>query len=206
MIGVYAIFRKIDDRCMYVGESKHLERRIKAHLDGKTKNLFNKEEYYCKILETHDIDDHKYRLQREVYWINELNPELNIIRDGTNWNHFLHLSNEHKQKISNTKYGKNISDEHKQKISIGKKNKHCKWINNGTTLKCVPPNELQSYLDNGWVLGRKCICKTLSKKRSEINFGRKWINNGIINKFVSLEELQSYLDSGWIPGMLKKSR
>ena len=85
MIGIYAIYRKSDDKCMYVGESKDIERRLYHHFSGHTHINVNKTEYYGKPIELHDTDDRKIRMSREVFWINELNPELNQIRDGSSW-------------------------------------------------------------------------------------------------------------------------
>jgi len=85
MIGIYAIFRKSDDKCVYVGESKDITRRIGQHLTNNTHIDVNSEEYYGKPIEIHETDDKKYRMEREVYWINELNPEFNEIRDGSSW-------------------------------------------------------------------------------------------------------------------------
>lgn len=86
MIGIYAIYRTIDNKCMYVGQSMNVENRIRQHLRGHMHKMFNKEEYFGKILEEHLNDDKTYRLQRETYWINKLNPELNHITDGSCWN------------------------------------------------------------------------------------------------------------------------
>lgn len=86
MIGIYAIYRKSDDKCMYVGESKNIEQRLNHHLKYNATHInVNDKEYYGKPIELHDTDDRKFRMSREVFWINELNPELNQIRDGSSW-------------------------------------------------------------------------------------------------------------------------
>lgn len=154
MIGIYGIFRKSDDKCMYVGQSKDINGRIEYHLSGRVNTKFNSEEYYGEMLEQHFIDDRNYRLEREAYWINELNAEMNVIRDR----HYI-KSEETKQKISeankgekNPYYGKHPSKDIKKKLS--KLYKNTKWINNGVITKRVKHDELQQYLENGWVLGR----------------------------------------------------
>ena len=81
MIGIYAIFRKSDDRCMYVGESKNIERRLYMHFQGHTHINVNNTEYYGKTIEEHNIDNKQYRLDREAYWINVLKPEFNDVRN-----------------------------------------------------------------------------------------------------------------------------
>lgn len=135
MIGIYAIYRKSDDACVYVGQSKEIEKRILMHIKyrcGRFKNITD--ELYYKALETFDYYDKENQLNREAYWINELNPELNIIRDRhlsvemkghlRETNIEKHHSEETKQKISKTMtgknhpfYGKHHSEEVKQKIS-----------------------------------------------------------------------------------------
>lgn len=179
MIGIYGIFRKSDDKCMYVGESKDVRTRIKHHLWGNTKNLFNKEEYYGDVIEEHMINNKQFRLEREAYWIEQLKPELNIVRDETNRgeyfsgenssmygktgekNHMFgkHRSEETKKKIGAAHKGKHRSEETKKNISESLKGKPSrtngtKWINNGVTNKRVKPDELHQYLNNGWKFGR----------------------------------------------------
>ncbi len=85
MIGVYAIFRKADDKCMYIGESKNIEQRLYHHFVGNTHIHINKTDYYARVIEEHENDDKKYRMDREVFWINKFKPELNQITDGSSW-------------------------------------------------------------------------------------------------------------------------
>ncbi|MEE3490621.1 MAG: GIY-YIG nuclease family protein [Methanobrevibacter sp.] len=163
MIGIYGIFRKSDDKCMYVGQSKNVNERIKQHLNGKTNTHFNSEEYYGEMLEQHFIDNNQYRLDREAYWINELNPELNIVRNRK--------FNGYRSGENNSMYGKKswnkgltkTTDERVAKcskaISKSKKgitscNKDRIWINNGVITKLVKQDELHQYIENGWKLGR----------------------------------------------------
>lgn len=188
MIGIYGIFRKSDDKCVYVGESKDITGRIKAHFIGKNAR-FNKEEYYGEMIEQHFINDKQYRLDREAYWINELNSECNKMRDR-------HNSEEQKKKQSermtgenNPMYGKNPEDfmtpeaikERRKKISAARKGKH--------------------------------HSKESKKKQSEVkkgennpSYGKKWINNGEITKYVKQEELYKYIQDGWKLGRLAWKR
>ena len=108
MIGIYAIFRKSDDKCMYVGQSECIERRIGQHLTNNTHIDVNSEEYYGKPIEIHNIDDKKYRIEREKFWIHELNPELNKYTDDYGWN---------KRKTS-TFNGKHFADEEYSKYML----------------------------------------------------------------------------------------
>lgn len=165
MKGIYGIFRKSDDKCMYVGQSADIDGRIRAHLNGSSTNTsFDKENFYGDVIEEHMINDKQFRLERESYWINELNPELNKVRDR-------HHSEESKKKISehhadvsgdkNPMYGKTGENNPmfgKHPDHKGEKNpkfgKYFKWINNGTITKHVNQDELDKYIQDGWKLGR----------------------------------------------------
>lgn len=168
MIGIYGIFRKSDDKCMYVGQSKNVNERIKQHLSGKSPNKFNSEEHYGEMIEEHMLDYKQFRLEREAYWINELNPEFNKIRDrhhskettiqmsennGMKGKHPDHRGNK------NPMYGKHFSEEtikKQSKVKLGKNNPvyDRRWINNGVITKMIKSDELHQYLENGWKLGR----------------------------------------------------
>ena len=108
MIGIYAIFRKSDDKCMYVGESRNIEQRIYHHLTGNSHINVCADTHYGKPIEIHETNNKKYRLEREIYWISVLNPELNQIRDGSSWMKGRHAANR----------GKHHSEETRKKLSI----------------------------------------------------------------------------------------
>lgn len=75
------------------------------------------------------------------------------------------LSEETKLKISKSNKGKTriFSDETKQKMSVAQKNrktippsrKNCCWIFKENVNKSIDKNDLNSYLSNGWIKGRK---------------------------------------------------
>lgn len=191
MIGIYGIFRKSDDKCMYVGESIDVDRRIYDHLRGNSINTnFNKTEYYGKTLETHDVDDKQYRLDREAYFIKTLNPELNIRRDR-HW----HLSEETKKKIKENHShisgmkGKHHSEDAKKKIKENQPDKS--------------GNKNPMYGKNAeYYMSPEAIKQHRNNLRLA-SLNRKWINNGTINKFVKPDELYQYLNNGWVLGMIK---
>lgn len=60
---------------------------------------------------------------------------------------------EHKKKISNSLIGHAVSDETKKKI--GKVNKNKKWMTNGKETVLVKENDISSFLERGFVYGRK---------------------------------------------------
>lgn len=131
--GIYAIFRKCDDKCMYIGQSIDCERRILAHMRGNTHTpIENKDYYYTDIIEKHGFDSTEFRLSREAFWINIFEPEWNKMCDRTHCeesrqkiskNNGAHRP-EVRQKIreanlgeNNPMYGKPRSEEVRQKIS-----------------------------------------------------------------------------------------
>ena len=109
MIGIYAIFRKSDDKCMYVGQSKDVERRKREHFGKNSK--FNVTDHYFKVLESFESIDNETKLNREAYWINELNPELNICR-----NRHFNLTPEQIKKFSTSHIGSKRTPEQCENI------------------------------------------------------------------------------------------
>lgn len=198
MIGIYAFYRKSDNKCLYVGQSKNLEHRTYAHM-CPSGMFYNKDVYY-NYVETFDYYNLENQLDREAYWINVLKPELNKFRDRT-WNA------EQRKQISERQIGTVFSPERCKHISEslkGKKHdndfkeKRRKYMN-GNTLnngrvhiskdgvnKNVKQDDLQKYLNSGWTLG-------WTIKTSE----KKWMNNGTQNKYVNPNEIQEYEEQGW---------
>ena len=204
MIGIYAFYRRNDNKCLYVGQSKNLEYRTRAHMCPS--GMFYNQDVYYEFVETFDYYDLENQLNREAYWINVLNPELNKIRNRT-WD------NEQRQQIrerttgtiftperckhiSEALKGKKHNDEFKEKrrnymkgntINIDRVH-----INKDGVNKNVKQNDIQKYLNSGWTLGWKI---NASKK--------KWMNNGLKNKYVTPEEIQEYESKGWKLGFIK---
>jgi len=161
---------------MYVGQSKDINSRIKHHLSGKSHLSFNKEEYYGKMIEEHFINDKTYRLNREAFFINKLNPELNVVRDR----HF-HHSEETKKKQSKAKLGE----------------KHPNFGKPAWNRGISPSEETKEKMK-----GRHPTEET-KQKLVQAQLGRKMINNGVTNKRVKPDELHQYLNNGWVLGMIK---
>lgn len=69
-----------------------------------------------------------------------------------------HYTEEEKQIIYASRIGTHISEDHKQRISVANKGKSpCKnriHINNGIISKMIKKEELEKYLNNGWIKGR----------------------------------------------------
>ena len=183
MKGIYGIFRKADDKCMYVGQSKRLDERIYDHLIGKTQ-MFNKEQYYGKVLEEHDTDNIEYRLDREVYWIKQLNPEFNVIRDR-HYNSGDDNPMYGKSGKANPMYGKQHTEFSRKKMSNSRMGAR---------------NSMYGKNPEDFMTPEAIIEKR--KKDSEAIKGMKFINNGVINKRAKGDDLDKYIQDGWKLGRL----
>lgn len=207
MIGIYAFYRRNDNKCLYVGQSKNLEQRTYAHV-CPSGMFYNKDVYY-KFIETFDYYDLDNQLDREAYWINVLNPELNKIRNRT-WDEEQRKQLRERQigtvftperckHISEALKGKTHDDNFKEKrrkcmmgntISNGRVH-----INKDGVNKNVKQDELNKYLSVGWTLGWNINTHE-----------KKWMNNGIHNKYVKPEEIQEYESQGWKLGFISKNK
>lgn len=71
------------------------------------------------------------------------------------------FSKEHRQQISKSNSGKVFTKEHRKKLSeirIGNTaTKNRRWITKNNKHKMIYPNELKTYLNDDWILGRKDI-------------------------------------------------
>lgn len=199
MIGIYAIFRKSDDKCMYVGQSKNINKRLKDHICHKN-SRFNERDYYGKVIEPFDFYDKENQLNREAYWIKELNPELNIIRDETDRGKYLSGEN-------NPMYGKNSEDYMTPDAIITKRSKQSAALK-GKHFSEEHKNNLSIYHadfsgENHPMYGKHHTIESNEKNR-QAHLGTKWINNNEITKCVKEYELDKYIRAGWKFGRLKK--
>ena len=199
-IGIYGIFRKTDDKCIYIGQSKNIEGRWKSHCSKRGK--FNRNEYYVKVLEQHNIDDKEYRLNRESYFINQLNPEMNIVRDRK-FNGYLAGKN-------NGFYGKTHTQEAISKIrnsSSGRKwtdtqrEKYEEYVNTPEVRKL---RSERMTGENHPLYGTHRPEDTCKKLSAAIT-GRHWYTNGISNKMPREEQIPELLEQGYYLGFTKKS-
>lgn len=167
MKGVYAIFRKSDDLCLYVGQSSEIENRIKCHFYRKPRNvndtlhnLIYKDEdnYYYKVLEE---CDESTRAQRERYYIEQLKPLYNKSKGGD----FVRdkYPESGKDKLKQYKYNR----EGDNNGMYGKR-----WMNNGVKNKCVLPNEIDYYLNKGYTFGQ--IKFKQIKPHSKQSYEQSW--------------------------------
>lgn len=83
-----------------------------------------------------------------------------------------------------------------------------KIIHFGDQEKKVAPEEVQSYLDQGWELGRASGFverhRKVLEKNGTTNVGKVRIKKDGTGKMVPKNQLQSYLDQGWQMGIVRK--
>ena len=106
--------------------------------------------------------------------------------------------------------GKHHTKEAKEKlkncVTGGGPTKGKKWMYNSSgEFLAVPREEVNSYLSNGWILGRKSnwtgfkLSEEAKKKIGEARTGKRRVvhSESKIEKFILLEDLERYLLEGW---------
>lgn len=101
--------------------------------------------------------------------------------------HETHLKNKHQQGINNNNYGT------------------C-WIMKDNVSKKIKKEELESYIEEGWIKGRKCNSSEGLKKRFKNKENHPTYNKISINKdgkyiFINKDKLNEYLLDGWTKGV-----
>lgn len=166
MKGIYAIYKRDTNECLYVGQSKCIEKRVHRHFHRKPLSvndwhniIYNNEhDYYYKVLEECDAD---IRGERERYYIAELKPIYNVFKGGESvWDEYPESAKEKLRQYSYHRYGE----------ANGMYNK--RWITNGIENKCISPDEIDYYLSNGYKLGQTKFNSLKGKKRP-IEFCKK---------------------------------
>ena len=93
----------------------------------------------------------------------------------------------------------NISEAQRKKMSeAAKGNKGCLnmiHIHKGDQRKMVQPEELQTYLSQGWTKGTGIVNRSST--------GRIWITNGVDNKTIFPEDFETWEAKGWRKGMTR---
>lgn len=104
-----------------------------------------------------------------------------------------------------------ITDEYCAKLSksLKGKNIHTKGrihINNGIQAKMVTSFELDTYLSDGWKLGRLPFSDEVRQKYRDIRKGKPftqgliWVTDGEVTKLIHPNELDSYIKLGYYRG------
>ena len=130
---IYQILNIVNNHC-YIGSAANYRKRKNKHL-----SLLQKGTHHCRHLQNafnaygntsfvfnvlEDVPKASHLVERENWWIDKLNPEYNVIREGI-LNHLgLKRTVGTRLKISRALTGRHLSEETKQKlreISTGKK-------------------------------------------------------------------------------------
>lgn len=77
-------------------------------------------------------------------------------------------------------------------------------INNDKNEKLVYPEELDSYLSNGWIKGRLEFSTDDRANKSKSQLGRIAVNNGDKTYRIHPEDLDKYLANGYVLGVSEK--
>ncbi len=132
--------------------SEESKQRISKSCKGNLNGFYGKH---------HNKDTRKIMSEkrRQRITTDETRAKMSASRKGKKF------TEEHKRKISEAQrghkgnnWGKHISDDVKQKISNTLKNQ--KWMNNGVICIRVPQEQIQNYLNQGYVLGRLSFKKS----------------------------------------------
>lgn len=91
---------------------------------------------------------------------------------------------------------------------LGGGNKGMKWIHRGTKNTLVLPENLDKFLEEGWVIGKYRTAKELSAQKKGASRAcskrglskEKTINKNGVIKMVPEKDLNIYLSNGWILG------
>ena len=111
-----------------------------------------------------------------------------------NLEEYQRLYEESKKYISNLLKGTthDTSDETKEKIS--KANKGKIYVNKDGTVRSIQPEDLDLFLESGWVRGNP------NARNRNTCKGYTIVNKDNIEKYISKEELDEYLNDGWQQG------
>ena len=200
----------------YVGSGIIL-RNIKKSLEQS--GLSVKDRFKTELIEECSSDEELN--EREIYWIsyyNSMDPSI-----GYN----LHEGGLNTIAERNGMFGRHQSDESKQKNR--EYHEGTVWITDGNVDKQVKPECVDTYLQNGFVLGRsnqrldgkklpldvvEKISKSLSgvkksdehrKKLSMVAKGRVYVTNGVVTKRVYPEEAEELIKQGFRYGRIFNS-
>lgn len=113
---------------------------------------------------------------------------------STPWNKGQKLSAEICDKLSNSHKGKIVSLETRERMkqsALGKNAGGC-YVNNGVKAKHIKLEELEVYLDSGWLRGN------ISHKSSLRN--TVTVYRDTAEKRISIDELGTYVSNGWTRG------
>lgn len=164
--GIYIWKNKINDK-VYIGASSNLRKRKFQHLklaeNGSKYEIhkairdLGKENFIFSILEF--VEEESKLEIRENYWI----EKYNSIELGYNTS----------KGYNSISFNNNLDS---IKINLSEKASQRKWIKKDNIQKSVYLEEIETYLSNGWELGRVKFSKIHKKQLSESHKGIKLSN------------------------------
>lgn len=207
---VYKITNKINNK-IYIGITKYeISKRFKEHWYIANRKIEKSNHLHSAMLkygidnfsveEIESCDNYENLKKREMYWIkyyNSNNSDIgyNLTEGGDGFTGYVWteeaIKNMSKAKIGQhhtIKTRKKMSESHKGKPNYNVLNRI--HINRDGIHKMIKKEDLQTYISNGWNLGRGC-------NTGEKNKGKKYIYKNNKIKFVSCDKLREYIDKGW---------
>ena len=197
---------------------------------------YGKDSFTCRIIEC--CDTREELAEREKFWIDYYNavssPEYyNISVGGIGGSHgddFIQPVTE--KMLAALEYGRHLPASEKQRSQLSKRRKGIQvteetrnklrqaslskssnalgriWIYDGVIHKRVLPEELQSYLDSGWIQeGPKQVRKQESIERyRKASSDRVHINKDGKNKAVPKDKVDKYIQNGWEIGWIYRKK
>lgn len=112
-------------------------------------------------------------------------------------------SEEIKLKISQNRKGIKQSEEHRIKNSESKKGMI--YIYKDNKAKKVYPDNLELFLNDGWIKGKLPMSEETKLKIKMSNTNKCNIHNNVEHKVINKCELEEYLNNGWVSGLLPRS-
>jgi len=180
----------------YLGSGRVFTRAVKK---------YGRENFTVELLEK--CKDANELNEREIYWIEYYNAFesehfYNLCKGGCGCSGRKHTEEE-KHKISENQKGNKRNDDCKLKLRNSRLGRV--HINNGTISKCIPEDELDEYLSNGWVKGRIINIKSYQTKEFRENMSKhsvnnRWVHNDKEAKIIKVWEIEKYLSEGYVLG------
>lgn len=106
------------------------------------------------------------------------------------------INEETRKRLSEKSLGHPVSEE--ARLKIAKKNSGKIYISKENVSKTIYPEELPSYLKEGWEVGN------IKNKLGHLN--KKIVNNGSVSITIDKEDYEKYIEAGWYPGHHKPSK
>lgn len=111
--------------------------------------------------------------------------------------------NKLKEKRKGRKPSLGMTHSEEQKKLWSEKRMGDKYVHNGIITKRIKSFEVDTFLKDGWVLGKlKKTSPETKQKLSNRSKNRIWVSNSVKTKMVRPIELETYLSDGWVKGRI----